>query len=310
MASGHHHKLFILALDHRGSLKEQMFGIRGRAPDRAELARLADAKLLVWEGFRAALAGGVPPGNAGVLVDEELGAAVAREAPSAGVVLVMPVEKSGEGPFDFEYGEDFGTHLEAFHPRFAKALVRWNPDDDPAVKRLQAGRLRRLGEWLGAHGHRFLFELLVPPSPRQLARAGGRSAEYDTRLRPGLMLESVREIQDARIEPDAWKIEGIDTREGCELLARLIRREGRDPVGALVLGRGADRARVEHWVRTAAGVPGYAGFAIGRTIWWEGVEGWKDGILGRSEAVASIAAAYRHFVDVYEEAARPSPPAR
>jgi len=310
MASRRDERLFILAFDHRGSLKEHMFGIRGREPDPAEFARLADAKLLVWEGFQAALAGGVPRGEAGVLIDEELGAAVAREASSAGVVLAMPVEKSGEGPFEFEYGENFGAHLEAFRPRFGKALVRWNPEDDPAVKRLQASRLRRLAEWLRAHGHRFLFELLVPPRPRQLAQVGGRSADYDTRLRPGLMLESVREIREAGIEPDAWKIEGIDTPEGCQLLARFIRREGRDQLGALVLGRGADRARVEHWVRTAAAVPGYAGFAIGRTIWWEGVKGWKDGILGRSEAVGAIAAAYRHFVDVYEEAARRRPPAR
>lgn len=306
----HHPELFILALDHRGSLKEQMFGIRGREADGAELRRLAEAKFLIWEGFQAALAGGLAASTAGVLVDEELGAAVARAAAAEGVTLVMPVERSGGDVFDFEYGEDFGAHLDAFRPDFVKALVRWNPDDDPAVKQVQAGRLRRLADWLRPRGYRFLLELLVPPSARRLALVGGRAAHYDSRLRPVAMLDAIYEIREAGIEPDAWKIEGVDAVEDCELIARLIRADGRETVGALVLGRGADRERAEHWVRTAAGVPGYAGFAIGRTIWWEAVEGWRDGTLSRPAAVEAIAAAYRRFVSVYEEAARRRPPAR
>lgn len=309
MASDHHERLFILAFDHRTSLQEQMFGIRGRAPDAEEQARLADAKLLIWEGFGAAAAPGLPEG-AGVLVDEETGAAAARAAASAGAVLAMPVERSGAGPFDFAYGDDFPAHVEAFRPDLVKALVRWNPDDEPVVKQLQGGRLRRLADWLRPRPPRFLLELLVPPTRRQLALVGGRRADYDSHLRPGLMLEAIYEIQEAGVEPDLWKIEGIDAGEDCALVARLLRREGRDGVGALVLGRGADRGRVEHWVRTAAAAPGYAGFAIGRTIWWEAVEGWRDGARSRAQAAEAIAAAYRHLVHVYQEAAGPTPPAR
>lgn len=303
MDLGYDGKLFILAFDHRGSFKKKMFGIGGRQANAEEQARLNDAKLLVWEGFCAALATGVPTAGAGVLVDEEMGAEVARAAAAAGVLLAMPVEKSGEDVFDFEFGEDFGTHIEAFNPGFAKVLVRWNPDDDPAVKQEQGERLRRLGNWLHARGRKYLFELLVPASERQLALVGGDRTDYDAHLRPNLMLEVIYEIQEAGIEPDVWKIEGIDTPEDCRLVSRLVRRGGRDGVKAVVLGRGADEAKVEHWVRTGAAVPGYVGFAIGRTIWWDGVQGWKDGTLSRPQAVEAIAAAYRHFVDVYEEAA-------
>jgi myo-inositol catabolism protein IolC len=309
MGLGYDGKLFILAFDHRGSLKERMFGIVGREPAAEERARLADVKLLVWEGFRAALAAGVPVAAAGVLVDEELGGPVARAASAAGVLLAMPVEKTGRDIFDFEFGEDFAAHIEAFNPAFAKALVRWNPADDPLVKREQGERLRRLGEWLHARGRRYLFELLVPAAERQLALVGGHHAAFDTRLRPSLMLEAIYEIQEAGIEPDVWKIEGIDSRDDCELVARLVRRDGREGVGVVVLGRGAERARVEHWVRTGAAA-GYAGFAIGRTIWWDGVQGWKDGTLTRPQAVEAIAAAYRRFVDLYETAVRERAPAR
>jgi myo-inositol catabolism protein IolC len=117
------------------------------------------------------------------------------------------------------------------------------------------------------------------------------------------MLETIHEIQEAGIEPDVWKIEGIDSRPDCELISRLARSGGRDGVKAVVLGRGADDAKVEHWLRMGAGVPGYVGFAIGRTIWWDGVQGWQDGTLSRDQAVAAVAAAYRHFVDVYQSAA-------
>jgi myo-inositol catabolism protein IolC len=295
MDLGYDGRLFILAADHRGSFKTKMFGISGREATPEEQARLNDAKLVVWEGFRKAVAEGIPSSQAGVLVDEETAAGVARAATSAGVLLAMPVEKSGQDIFDFEFGTDFASHIEDFNPDFTKVLVRWNPEDDPTVKREQGERLRRLGEWLHARGRKYLFELL--------ALVGGNGADYDAHLRPALMLDVIYEIQEAGIEPDIWKIEGIDAREDCELISRLIRRDGRDGVKAVVLGRGADEAKVEHWVRTGAGVPGYVGFAIGRTIWWNAVQGWKEGTLSRAQAVEAIATIYRNFVNVYEESA-------
>ncbi len=304
MDLGHQGKLFILAADHRGTLRAGMFGINGRAPTTAERARLRDAKSIIWEGFCRALAEGVPPATAGLLVDEETGAGVARSAAAAGVLLAMPVERSGQQVFDFAFGTEFGPHIEDFNPRFSKVLVRWNPADDPEVKATQGERLARLGAWLHARGRKYLFELLVQPTRRQLHLVGGSGADFDARLRPTLMLEAIQEIRQAGVEPDVWKIEGIDSRDDCQLLSSLLRDGGRDLVKGVVLGRGADRARVEHWLRAAAGVPGYAGFAIGRTIWWDAVRGWQDGTVSREQAVATIARLYRHFVDVYEEAAR------
>ena len=239
-----------------------------------------------------------------MLVDEETGATVARAAKKAGALLALPVEKSGQDVFDFEYGADFGAHLEDFEPDFAKALVRWNPADGPEIKRAQAERLRRLGGWLQERGRKLLCELLVPATPHQMALVGGEASLYDAHLRPALMLEAVFEIQEAGVEPDVWKIEGLDTAEDCALVSALARRGGREGVKAVVLGRGAGEAKVEHWVRTAAGVPGYAGFAIGRTIWWDGVKAWKEGALTREQAAAAIGAAYRKYINAYEGAGR------
>jgi myo-inositol catabolism protein IolC len=304
MSLGYDGKLFILAFDHRDSFKEKMFGIIDREATPAEQEQLRGSKGLIWEGFHAALRAGAPAAAAGILVDEEMGAAVARAAKEAGILLTMPVEKSGQDIFDFEYGEDFGAHIEAFDPAFAKVLVRWNPVDAPEVKKVQAERLRRLGSWLQERGRKFLFELLVPATPHQLALAGGSAADYDAHIRPYLMLEAIFEIQEAGIEPDVWKLEGIATAEDCALVSAVARRGGRNGVKAVVLGRGADDAQVEHWVRAGSGVPGYVGFAIGRTIWWNGVKAWKEGTLTRAQAAAAIGTAYRRFIDVYEGAGR------
>jgi len=294
--------LYILAFDHRGSFKKKMFGIVGREPDANERAQLADAKRLIFEGVQQAISEGAPLDSIGILVDEEMGADVAREAKAKGIQLAMPVEKSGQDTFDFEYGEAFGSHIEEFDPEFSKVLVRWNPDDTDEIKESQGAHLARLGRWLHDRDRTFLFELLVPASEAQLSLVGGNSDAYDTEVRPYLMLQTIEEIRAAGVEPDIWKIEGLDRAIDCDLVAKLIRSDGRDHVSAVVLGRGADGARVDHWLGAGANTPGYVGFAIGRTIWWSGVEGFKDGNLNRDEAAADIAANFRHFIDVYEKA--------
>lgn len=300
MTLGYDGQLYILAFDHRGSFKK-MFGVGADATPE-QMNQLKSAKQLVWEGVKIALADGAPADKVGVLVDEEMGSAVAEEAKAQGVTLAMPVEASGQKIFDFEYGDAFGEHIEAFDPAFSKVLVRWNPDDDAATKQLQGERLKRLGEYLHDHGRKYLFELLVPASDRQMALVGGDSEAYDTEVRPYATLEAISEIQSQGVEPDIWKIEGLDRKRSCELLADLTRRDGRDNVVSVVLGRGADDAKVEHWLRQGAPVSGYAGFAIGRSIWRTEVDAWREGSMERESAAQGIARNFRTFIDVYEDA--------
>jgi 5-dehydro-2-deoxygluconokinase len=215
----------------------------------------------------------------------------------------MPVEASGQPVFDFEYGEDFGAHIEAYDHDFSKVLVRWNPADSDEDKVIQGQRLKRLGDWLHANDRKYLFELLVPASEHQLALVGGDGFAYDTELRPYLTLEAISEVLDAGVEPDIWKIEGLDRTKSCELLAGLIRKDGRDGVVAVVLGRGADDARVDHWLQSGAPVEGYSGFAIGRSIWSPSIAAWNEGSATREQAAEKIAANFMRFIRVYEEAA-------
>ena len=213
--------------------------------------------------------------RAGILVDEEFGAGILRDATRNGYVTALSIEKSGSDEFEFEYGEAFAEHIEAFDPTFAKVLVRYNPEDDAALNRRQTARLKQLSDYCRAADQLFMFELLVPATKAQMDRVQADKNAYDVRVRPELMLRTIRALQDAGVEPDVWKIEGLDRREDCERVVETARRDGRRDVGCIVLGRGADEKKVVSWLETAASVPGFIGFAVGRTTFWDAVADYE-----------------------------------
>ncbi len=302
LALGFDKPLYILPFDHRGSFETGMFGWKG-ALTPEQTAQIAEAKQVIYDGFKAAVAAGVHREKAGILVDEQFGAAILRDAAAQGYVTACPAEKSGQEEFDFEYGEDFAQHIEAMHPTFCKVLVRYNPEGDLAMNHRQSARLKRLSDYLhSANRSLFMFELLVPPEKAQLDKLKGDKKAYDRELRPRLMLEALRQLQDAHVEPDVWKIEGLDRREDCEKMVAAARGGGREKVGCIILGRGEDDKKVREWLLTAAGVPGFIGFAVGRTDFWDPLVDWRSKKTTRAVAVAQIARRYREFVDIFESA--------
>jgi myo-inositol catabolism protein IolC len=301
MKPGYDQKLYILAFDHRGSFQKKFFGIEGE-PDPEQTAMIADAKHLIFEGLQQAVAAGADASVTGVLVDEQFGGSVPEEARAQGLKLAMPAERSGQNMFDFQYGEDFAKHIEQFDPDFVKVLVRYNPDGDVAENSEQLKKLKQLSDWLHAHERKFLFELLVPAEEAQLQAMDGDSDRYDAELRPELMRRTIAAIQDAKIEVDIWKIEGVDERSDCEMLVAQARSGGRDGVVCVVLGRGADDAKVDLWLTQAAPVDGFIGFAIGRSIWWNPLKAYVDGKIDRAAGARKIAENYLRFVAVYERA--------
>jgi myo-inositol catabolism protein IolC len=301
MELGYDGKLYFLAFDHRGSFQKKMFGIEGDPTDE-ETRKIADTKHLIYEGMVKAVERGVDPGAAGVLVDEQFGGEIPAQAKQSGLVLAMPVEKSGQEEFDFDYGEQFGEHIERFDPDFSKVLVRYNPDGDAEMNARQTARLKRLSDWLHDHDRKFLFELLVPATEAQLESVGGDTDRFDAELRPDLMIRTIAAFQDAGVEADVWKIEGVDDRSDCERIVARARSGGRDGVVCVVLGRGASIEKVDQWLRAGAPVDGYVGFAIGRSIWWDALKAFLDGSLEREQAAEQIAGHYLRFIQVYEEA--------
>ena len=301
-APGFNKPLYILPFDHRGSFQTKMFGWKG-ALSPNQTAEIAATKQVIYDGFKAALKAGVPAQKAGILVDEQFGAAILRDAAAQGYATACPGEKSGQEEFDFEYGEEFAKHIEAFRPTFCKVLVRYNPEGDRALNQRQAARLNRLSDYLHADSRsKFMFELLVPAEKSQLDQLKGDKKAYDLELRPRLMVETIMQLQDAHVEPDVWKIEGLDRREDCEKVVAAARRAGRDNVGCIILGRGENDQKVREWLTTAATVDGFIGFAVGRTSFWDPLIDMRAQKITREAAVTEIARRYREFVNIFENA--------
>jgi myo-inositol catabolism protein IolC len=303
MSLGYTRPLYLLPFDHRHSYVEGLFHL---APPLTSDQRdaVTGSKQVIYDGFRQALGPELPIASAGILVDEEFGADILRDAAWNGYVTALPVEKSGTAEFEFEYGEAFAEHIDAFRPTFAKALVRYNAEGDPLLNERQTVRLKRLSDYCRAVDQRFMFELLVPPTEAQWERAEADEATYDLQTRPALVLEAIRTLQDAGVEPDIWKIEGLDRREDCQHVVVAARRDGRDDVGCIVLGRRADDNKVAAWLEVAASVRGFIGFAVGRTTFWDPVSGYVSRRLSRQEAASRIAQRYSAWMAIFDRVRR------
>jgi myo-inositol catabolism protein IolC len=116
------------------------------------------------------------------------------------------------------------------------------------------------------------------------------------------MVQAIHELPDAGVDPDVWKIEGLDRKDDCRKIVTAARRAGRDRVGCIVLGRHESDAKVEMWLTNAVATPGFIGFAVGRTTFWHPLVDYRAGRIARDVAAARIAASYNGWVQIFEKA--------
>jgi myo-inositol catabolism protein IolC len=304
MSPGYTQPLYLLPFDHRHSYLSGIFHVAPPLTSR-QISAVVDSKQVIYEGFREALGPKSPASVAGILVDEEFGAEILRDASHRDYTTALSVEKSGSEEFQFEYGSEFITHIKMFAPTFAKALVPYNPEGDPTLNARQTARLKQLSDYCRGADQRWMFELLVPPTKTQKDATSKDPELYALRVRPRLMLRAIHSLQDAGVEPDIWKIEGLDQREDCERIVATARRAGREEVGCIVLGHGADEAKVAHWLEVAAPVPGFVGFAVGRTTFWDAITAYVAKSVTRKEAAALIARRYNEWATIFNRAKSP-----
>ncbi len=290
-------------MDHRASYGTSLFGVHG-APTAEQHARMVEAKAATYDGLLDVVTTGLP-GNArpGVLVDGDLGLGLQRRATGDGVTLAIPLEASGHELITLANPGHWQQEVIDLAPSYVKVLVRWNPEDSEEDRREQTDVLAPVSAWLREQGVAFLFELLVPASDAQLASVGGDADRYDAELRPDLVVRTIGELQAEGVEPAVWKIEGLETSAAAEAVVAAARAGGRDEVDCVVLGRDAPQERLDHWLRVAAPVDGFVGFAIGRSIWEDAVRRLEAATLDRAGVVAEVAETYLHFAKVYVEAA-------
>ncbi len=291
--------LFILPFDHRSSFEKGLFDINGRMPTSQEKIEISRYKMIIYDGFVQAVSAGIPKKSAGILVDEEYGTEILREAKNFGCWTACCVEKSGQAEFEFEYGNEFKEHILNIRPDFVKVLVRYNPEGDAELNKRQAERLKILSDFCHVNDLRFMFEILVPATQAQLNSLEGDLRRYDRELRPDLMSTSIMNFQAAGVEADVWKVEGVHTKTDYEKIAKQALTNGRKDVALIVLGHGENQEAVKLWLSVAAQVPAFCGFAIGRTVWEDSLKKVKAGELSAPDASKAIAEEYRFFYDLW-----------
>ena len=291
--------LFILADDHRDSLEKELYKLTA-PPTAPQAARIRADKLLVYEALVDATRRLPDAAQAGILIDEEYGADVAAlAAKSNGLInLSMPLEASGKDWFEFAYGDDWKTHAGFFATDHTKVLIRDNPALSVPDRLQQAERLKVVSAWAAETRHHLIVELLVPATDDDLKSVGGDQKRYDDELRPGLTLDVIGFLQDHGADPALWKIEGMDSTKDAAAVAEVAKRGGRT-ADCIILGRHASREDLDHWLEIAAPLPGYVGFAIGRSIWWDPLASHLAGTLGTDAAQHQIAENYLYFAHAY-----------
>jgi myo-inositol catabolism protein IolC len=293
--------LFIMAMDQRDSFGS-LFGVQDDQPTEKQLADMRAAKMLIFTAARRVISDTpLVAGRLGILVDEQLGTDVARAAQEAGFVLAMPVEKSGSKAFEFEYGDQFAEHIEAFDPDWVKVLVRYNPEDPAELREAQAANLRKLNDYAQASRRHWMLELLVPATSEQSAKYEDSSL-YDELARPGLTVQVIEALTKAGVHPGIWKLEGYETAAGAQQVLAAVHEAGQPESSCIVLGRNAPQRQVDHWLRVAAPLAGYVGFAVGRSNWRQPLVDYLAGKADQDQTESRIARHYRHFVHTYLQA--------
>lgn len=296
---GYNKPLYILAFDHRGTFVKNIYNIEQDKLTEEQIAQIKEFKQIIYEGFKHAVTMGIPKQDAAVLVDEEYGEAVLADAKVQGFATIVSVERSGQDVFTFEYGDEFGEHLEKYRPTFAKALIRYNPEDSDEKKKGQQTNLKMLSDYAHQHAYKFLLEPLIPASESQLTKVNNIADEYDKTVRPQLTVTMINELQEAGVEPDIWKLEGLDRVEDYQAVVTQMRSGGRNNVSMVVLGRGATEDKVEEWIKLGAGVDGVVGFAVGRTIFWNPIVAYHDGKMSKEQAIEEISKNFQRFYTAF-----------
>jgi len=292
--------LLILAADHRSSLERDLYGLTA-APTPEQAAWISADKMLIYQALLDAVPELAPSAQPGILIDEQYGAAIAELAARTGgvVSLAMPVEASGEQWFRHAY-DDWQVHAGFFATDYAKIAIRDHPGLEPGQRAAQADRLATVSDWAAANDRALIVELLVPASAADLAAAGGTVASYDATLRPERTVQVIEFLQDRGVVPAVWGVEGLDQHDDAVAIAAAARRGGR-AADCIVLGRQAGEDRLDHWLQVAAPVPGFTGFAIGRSIWWHPLHARMHHRSTAGGARRRIGSAYldfaRYFLD-------------
>jgi myo-inositol catabolism protein IolC len=268
---GYNNSLFILPFDHRSSFTK-LFGF-SEPVSSEQKNKIIKAKQIIYGAFKKSLSV-IPKEKAAILIDEEYGEEIIKDAKNNNYNVMLTMEKSGQETFEFEYGDDFANHIEKFKPAFLKVLIRHKPNFDTS-------KLKMLSDYSRQKGYKFLLEVLTENKTKDEA------------------ISAIQQMQNSGVEPDIWKLEGMEKEEEYKEIINQIKINGRENVKLVILGRGADQQTVEQWLNAGKNIDGIIGFAIGRTIFWNPLNNYKDNNISEEKTIEIICNNFLHFYNLF-----------
>lgn len=221
--------LYVLPFDHRSGFAKLLGFEEPLTEDQVQTIK--DYKHIIYQAiFRSK----VPKDESAVLVDEVYGFDILKDATTQGLVTMQTVEKSGQERLDFEYGDEYKEHLLSIIPTYAKVLIRYDVNQDNSD---QIDKLKELSLFVHANN----IGLLIEP----LMQSDLDKSVYDMENRYKDVIRMISDIQDAGIEADVWKIEGFYSKEQYEAVAEVAKRDGREDIKIIILGRNETKEHVK-----------------------------------------------------------------
>jgi 5-dehydro-2-deoxygluconokinase len=270
--------LMALAIDHRSQLEDLANG------DAKLLARIPAFKALAVKAATR-VANGRP--GFGMLIDDKYGRdALFAAGAEKDFWIGKPIELPGSRPLQFEFSQDLGSRLIDWPvDHCIKVLCFYHPDDPAELKRVQIDKLRSAFEAARKIGRDLLIEII----------AGKHGALGDDTI-----AQALREVYDAGIKPDWWKLEPQANRAAWAAIDQVI--ETRDPHcrGVVLLGLEASHDVLEAGFAAARSSRTVKGFAVGRTIFAESAKSWLAGTISDEDAVTDMVRKFGALVEVWE----------
>ncbi len=283
-------QLIILPFDHRASFYREILKIKNQ-PNSKDKKKVIELKNIIYQGLLQVKKQYPDVLGFSLLVDEEHGDKILKSAKKNGVIRILTTEKSGQTIFDFEYGNNFSEHINKYQPEYAKVLVRYNPQNK-TDNIIQLKRLKKLSAFCQKNKIGFLFELLVPPTEKDLKIAGSKK-NYDQGLRIIRTVQAINEIKKI-LRVSVWKLEGFNT-SGWEKITKAVGNQGK----IVILGRGETPKVVKHWLSDGAKFPQTIGFAIGRTIFENPLKQYVVGKLNQKQTIDKIARNLSFYLNIW-----------
>ena len=271
--------IYMLAADHRWQWEEWCDA------NGVSRSRIGEAKALALDGLLVARDRSESArSGCALLIDQQYGAPTLSLASDADVPVGTPAERPGVFPLEWTADPFWG----ALTGDFAKVLIRYRPEWTEQARASQIEKLQQLRDWCRRQQKPLLVEILIP-------RQGEPEEEFETQGRPGLLAGVIAECYRAGVVPEFWKIEGTTSASAMRKVDEAI--SGRSAPRLLILGKGAGFDLIDAWFRAAAVARTAAGFAIGRSVYWQPA---VDFLLGRMERDAAVDAVASNYLRVIE----------